>query len=130
MPQLVCNTAILSCTFGAAPMPLVVLPELPVLADGEPAAVIADIVPDENIPSFVMCESLANPAVASATAAALGVLVPQPCEPVIVDPWLPGSMRVRIEGVPALITGSMCLCAWLGEISIDFPGQEQVSIEC
>ena len=103
MPQLICNTAILSCSFGAAPMPLLVLPELPVLADGEPVAVIADIVPDENIPSFVMCESLANPAVAAATAAA--------------------------EGVPALISGSVCLCAWMGEISISFPGQEMVSIE-
>jgi len=129
VPQLICNTAILSCSMGAAPMPLVVLPELPVLADGEPVAVIADIVPDENIPSFVMCESLANPAVAAATAAAEGVLTPMPCEPVIPAPWLPGSMRVRIEGVPALISGSVCLCAWMGEISISFPGQEMVSVE-
>lgn len=114
---------------GAAPAPLVILPELPVLAAAQPAAVVESMVPLENIPSFGMCESLANPEVASATAAALGVLTPQPCEPVVTSPWLPGSMRVRIEGQPALISGSVCLCDWLGEISIGFPGQERVSIE-
>lgn len=114
---------------GAAPVPLVVPPELPVQATAEPAAVVTSIVPLENIPSFGLCESLANPAVAAATAAAAGVLTPQPCEPVVTSPWLPGSMRVRIGAQPALISGSVCLCDWLGEISIGFPGQERVSIE-
>jgi uncharacterized Zn-binding protein involved in type VI secretion len=129
MPQLACNTALLRCTMGLAPAPLVILPELPVLASAEPAAVVESMVPLENIPSFGMCESLANPAVAAATAAAAGVLTPQPCEPVVTSPWLPGSMRVRIDGQPALISGSVCLCDWLGEISIGIPGQERVSIE-
>lgn len=129
MPLLVANSAVLRCAMGTAPSVLVVLPELPVLSMGEPAAVIESMVPDENILSFVMCESLANPAVAAATAAASGVLTPQPCVPVLAAPWLPGSMRVRIEQQPALIAGSVCMCAWAGEISIEFPGQERVSIE-
>jgi hypothetical protein len=109
--------------------PLAVPPELPVEAMAGPAAVVTSMVPLENILSFGMCQSLANPVVADATAAALGVLTPQPCEPVVTSPWLPGSMRVRIDGQPALISGSVCLCDWMGEISIDFPGQERVSIE-
>lgn len=129
MPLLVSNTAILTCSMGTAPGVMIVPPELPVLATGEPAAVIDDILPLENIPTFVLCRSLANPEVASATAAAAGVLTPMPCEPVVTSPWLPGSMRVRIGGQPALIAGSMCLCDWLGEISIDFPGQVRVTIE-
>jgi hypothetical protein len=130
MPQLVCNSAVLSCSMGSVPAPLTVLPELPVLAGGQPAAVIGDIAPEANIPSFAMCNSLANPAVAAATAAADGVLTPQPCVPVPTGPWFPGSTRLRIGGQPALIGGSACMCAWAGEISMSFCGQVRVTIEC
>ncbi|MDR2437860.1 MAG: DUF4280 domain-containing protein, partial [Planctomycetaceae bacterium] len=42
--------------------------------------------PIVNLATFGMCSSPANPAVAAATAAALGVLTPMPCIPVTVAP--------------------------------------------
>jgi Domain of unknown function (DUF4280) len=129
MPQLVSLGAVLSCSFGSAPMPMLVPPETPVLEDAMPAATIMDFVPLENIPSFGMCTSLANPEVAAATAANFGVLTPMPCVPVTTTPWFPGAPAVLLDGMPALCTGSMCLCDWLGEITIDEPGQETASTD-
>lgn len=123
MPQLVSLGAVVSCSFGTSPMPMIVPPEAPLLATMLPVATILDFVPLENIPSFGMCTSLANPEVAAASAVA-GVLTPMPCVPVTTSPWFPGAPEVLAEGIPALCTGSMCLCDWLGEISIDEPGQE------
>ncbi|MEO0948583.1 MAG: DUF4280 domain-containing protein, partial [Cyanobacteria bacterium J06641_5] len=76
--------AMLQCSFGAAPSSLIVVPKgPPVMAGGPLAATIMDYAPLVNILPFGMCSSLANPSVASATAAALGVLTPMPCVPVI-----------------------------------------------
>lgn len=124
MPQLVSLGSVLSCSFGTVPMPMIVPPEVPVLTDLLPAATIFDFVPLENIPSFGLCSSLANPEVAAATAAAEGVLTPMPCIPVTTSPWVPGAPTVLLEGMPALCMGSLCMCDWLGEITIDEPGQE------
>jgi uncharacterized Zn-binding protein involved in type VI secretion len=87
-----------------------------------------DNVPLLNIPSFGMCTSLANPMVAAATAAALGVLVPMPCIPVPVAPWVPGSPTVMIKGFPALNNDSKCQCAYGGTIAIVMPGQMTVLV--
>lgn len=114
----------LACTFGAAPAVLVVVPEgPPVLVGGTPAANIMDHLPIANIPTFGMCDSLANPEVASATTAALGVLTPMPCVPVTSAPWAPGSPTVMIGGQPALVASDLCVCEWGGSISITNPGQ-------
>jgi hypothetical protein len=75
-----------------------------------------------------MCTSIANPTVASATAAALGVLTPMPCVPVPAGPWAPGSPTVLIGGVPALNNTSKLICAWAGVISIINPGQVNVQV--
>lgn len=120
--------AILQCSFGAAPVPLTVLPKSNTLAGGAPAATIMDNVPFVNIPPFGVCTSLANPTVAAATAAALGVLTPMPCVPVLSAPWAPGSPTVLIGSLPALNNSSKCLCAWAGVISIAIPGQVSVVI--
>lgn len=126
----VCMGAELQCTFGMAPTVLAVIPEgSPVLINGLPAATIMDFVPLENIPTFGMCMSLSNPEVASATAAALGVLTPMPCVPSTVAPWAPGAPTVTIGGFPALVEGSMCLCAWGGEISITMPPPGAMTIQ-
>jgi hypothetical protein len=104
---------------------MVVMPTTRVMIGGKPAATIPDIIPGVNIPPFGMCTSLANPTVASATVAALGVLTPMPCVPVPVGPWKPGALRTLIGGKPALTSGSTCNCAYGGIITITFPGQVQ-----
>jgi Domain of unknown function (DUF4280) len=83
MSQHVCNGATLQCTFGLAPSTLIVLPTNRVLTSKQPAANINDYIPMVNIMPFGMCNSIANPTVVSATAAAMGVLTPMPCIPVI-----------------------------------------------
>jgi len=116
------------CSFGAAPSTLNVLPANRTMAGGVPAANIMDNKPIVNIPPFGVCSSIANPTVASATAAALGVLTPMPCVPVIAAPWTPGSPTVLIGNMPALNNTSKCMCNWAGVISITFAGQVTVMI--
>jgi Domain of unknown function (DUF4280) len=127
MPQLVTSGAMMMCTFGLAPSALNVLPANRTLA-GTPAANIMDNKPMVNIPPFGMCTSMANPSVASATAAALGVLTPMPCVPVTAAPWAPGSPTVMIGKMPALNNTCTCMCNWGGVISITFPGQVQTNV--
>ena len=115
--------AMLQCTFGMAPSSLVVTPENKLLTSNMPAATIMDHVPMKNILPFGMCQSLANPMVASATAAALGVLTPMPCIPATSSPWVPGAPTVLVANKPALNNTSKLMCNWAGVISINFPGQ-------
>jgi hypothetical protein len=117
----------LQCSFGAAPSSLVVLPDKCVLT-GTPAANIMDNKPIVNVPPFGMCSSIANPTVAAATAAALGVLTPMPCVPVIPAPWAPGAPTVLIANMPALDSNSMLMCTWAGVIKINSPGQTTVEV--
>lgn len=124
----VVSGALLQCSFGAAPTALVVLPVNRVMAGGPPAANIMDYAPIVNIPTFGTCTSLANPTVASATAAAFGALTPMPCVPATAAPWMPGSPTVLIGGMPALNNSSKCLCSFGGVISINFAGQVTVMI--
>ena len=86
MPMHVCSGALLQCTFGVAPSTLVVLPVNRMMTSFMPAANIMDNKPMVNIMPFGMCTSLANPSVATATSAAMGVLTPMPCIPVIQAP--------------------------------------------
>src|ERR1043165_5793673 len=121
MPLQVNMGAMMQCSLGMAPSTLVVaVPE--VLAEGPPAANIMDHIPVANIPPFGMCQSLANPTVAAATAAALGVLTPMPCVPVTPPPWIPGSPTVILRSAPALNQTCQCMCAWAGVITITKPG--------
>src|SRR5215469_14152417 len=89
MPMQVCMGAMMQCTFGMAPSSLVVLPTNRVLTNQVPDANIMDHVPLVNIMPFGACMSLANPEVAAATAAAMGVLTPMPCIPNTPAPWVP-----------------------------------------
>jgi hypothetical protein len=114
------------CSFGLAPSTLNVLPVNQTMAGGAPAANIMDNIPFVNIVPFGMCISLANPAVAAATAAAMGVLTPMPCTPVIPAPWVPGSPTVLLGNFPALNNTSTCMCAFGGVIQITFSGQVTV----
>ncbi len=127
MGFLVTGNAVLQCTFGAAPCTLVVLPTNKVMVE-MPAANIMDQKPFLNIPTFGVCTSLANPTVAAATAAALGVLTPMPCIPMTVAPWAVGNPQVLIGNMPALNDGSKLMCSWAGVISITFAGQVKVMV--
>ncbi|NNM83270.1 MAG: DUF4280 domain-containing protein [Burkholderiales bacterium] len=127
MGQQVCMGALLKCSFGMAPSSLVVLPTNRVLTQ-TPDANIMDNIPFVNILPFGMCQSLANPAVASATAAALGVLTPMPCTPVTPAPWAPGCATVMIANMPALNNSSKLMCTFGGVIEINYAGQVTVDI--
>ncbi len=127
MSMLVTNGATLMCSFGMAPSTLAVLPASRVFS-GTPAANIGDCIPNTNILPFGMCSSLANPSVASATSAAMGVLTPQPCTPVIAGTWLPGSPTVMIGGKPAVNQTCKCMCAYAGVIQITNPGQTKAMV--
>lgn len=119
----VVNGALLKCSMGLAPSSLVVLPVNRELSSNQPAANIMDHKPLLNIMPFGMCMSLANPTVASATAAAQGVLTPMPCVPNTPAPWAPGSPTVLLNNMPCLNNTSTCQCIWAGTITVAFPGQ-------
>src|SRR6516225_2296919 len=109
MPQEVVNGATMMCTFGMAPSTLVVLPANRTMVGNQPAANIMDHIPMVNIMPFGMCMSIANPTVAAATAAALGVLTPMPCIPATASPWVPGAPTVLIGNQPMLDSTSKCM---------------------
>ena len=127
MGMQVCMGATLKCSFGVAPSQLVVLPQNRVLTV-TPDANIMDNKPLVNIMPFGMCSAPANPAVISATAAALGVLTPMPCVPVTPAPWIAGSPTVLIANMPALNNSSTLMCMWGGVIQIVNPGETTVMI--
>lgn len=124
MANQVSTGAALACTFGVAPT--VFTASSVDVAATTPAGVITDV-SLENIPSFGLCTSLANPEVEAATEAA-GVLVPMPCVPAL-SPWTPGSTRVTINGISALDDTSQCMCAYGGAITVSFPGQARTTVE-
>ncbi len=128
MPPLVVNGATLQCAFGTSPSALVVLPTDMITAMSLPIASVADTLPMTNIMPFGMCITPTNPQVAAATSAALGVLTPQPCIPVIPSPWAPGAVSTSIRGKPALHSGCGCVCMWGGAISIINPGQVAIEV--
>ena len=127
MQPLVVSGAPLTCPLGTTPSVLTTTPPGSVVANA-PAATVTDAVPGANIAPFGMCTTPTNPAVASATAAASGVLTPVPCLPVVTGPWSPGSSSVHVQGRPALTASSTCRCAWGGTIAVTAPGQAVVSV--
>ena len=127
MGMLVVQGAVLSCTFGAAPGNLCGTSQPMCLEGGKPAATIQDVAAGAQITPFGMCSSLANPQVAAATAAAAGVLTPQPCIPMAAGTWIPVKPGILIGGVPALMQDSQLICGnGMGVITIQSPGQTNV----
>ena len=125
MPVQVVMGAMAQCSFGTAPATLVVADPTRPLVSNMPAANIMDFAPMANLPTFGMCNTPSNPMVASATAAALGVLTPMPCVPATAAPWVPGAPTTLIGSMPALHNGCQCMCMWGGVIAITNPGQTQ-----
>ena len=123
----VCMGATLQCSFGSAPSKLIVLPFKNALTT-TPAANILDNKPMINIMPFGVCLSLAFPATAAATAAALGVLTPMPCIPLTPAPWVIGSPTILVANMPTLNNSSKLFCVWGGVIQIIHPGQMTVQV--
>ena len=111
----------LKCSFGMAPSSMMVIDPMRPKVQNKPIANIMDNKPMVNIMPFGMCQSLSNPTVASATAAALGTLTPMPCVPAIVAPWFPGGKEM-ISNLPALLDNCKCMCMWGGQICVTMPG--------
>ena len=128
MPMQVCMGASMMCTFGMAPSSLVVLPTNKVFTNMVPDANIMDYIPMVNIMPFGACMSPANPVVAAATAAALGVLTPMPCIPATTTPWTPGAVTDLLGNFPALDNVSQLMCMWGGVITFVTPGEFTVMV--
>jgi hypothetical protein len=108
-------TTVCTMSLGSGSM-MVLRPN--VLIEGKPAGNIMDFAPMVNIMPMGMCTSLANPTVAAATSAALGVLTPMPCIPAPTGPWTGLAPLTKIGGMGALVTGSTCNCAYAGVIML------------
>ena len=128
MGVIVVTGAMMLCPFGTAPANLSVTSQSVVLAEGKAVATIQDSAPNVNIPGFGMCSSLANPQVASATAAALGVLTLQPCVPAVACTWLPAQTVCLADGKPCLTSDAAAICSYGGTLSIVDAGQKTVII--
>jgi hypothetical protein len=111
MPFLVTGIAMLKCSFGAAPMPLSVLPkaQAQVLL---PLAGMLDSNPMANVPPLAICSAMG---------------LPQPCVPKTV-PWLPGKPTVLVASAPAVSADCKLMCALGGMIQIVMPGQTVVQV--
>lgn len=128
MPKQVCNGAILQCTMGTTPSSLLVPPRHRVQTERQEAANISDHVPIVNVASFGACNSIANPVVASATAAKLGVFTPMPCVPNTPAPWVAGAPTVSMDMLPTLDDISKLACTWGGVISVTDAGEHSVDV--
>jgi len=123
-----CTGGVMMCSFGVAPSSLNILPDKMTMCANKPMANIMDNKPMVNIPPFGMCQSLANPTVASATSAAMGVLTPMPCIPNTTAPWTPANPKVLVKNMPSVNDSSKLMCMWGGLISISFAGQVKVMV--
>ena len=117
MANPVVQTATCTCGFGAAPAVLTVTSQQTVSLCKMPAATSQDGAALSNVPTFGMCSNPANPTVASATAAAMGVLTPMPCVPATVA-WAPGCPTVTVCKRPLLNSTSKLTCSSGGVIQV------------
>lgn len=121
VPEIVTHGAQLGCSEGSASSNLVVDPNGRSV-DEQPMATESDHRAATNILPFGLCQSLQNPQVKSATAAASGALTPIPCQPVTPAKWQNGSSLVSIEGKAAVTSDSCLQCSWGGTIRVESPG--------
>jgi hypothetical protein len=118
VPKLIVQGAQLKCSIGIAPSTFSVSPSHDVAGDARERQQRRRLYPDANVASLGMCQSMSNPQVSAATSAALGVLTPQPCQPVLAQAWSPGSTSVTAADRPALHDGCTCACQWGRTISV------------
>lgn len=121
-------TSLLHCSLGTVPTPLIVLPDQSVVMEGMLCGCITDNIPFANIPGYVLCLSLGNPAVAAATAADFGILTPMPCTPITLEPWISTCFDVIVRGGPVLDETALLICDYGGVITVIEPGNFTVVI--
>lgn len=107
MSQLVVHGAFLRCSFGAAPVPLIVLPKNRCMAGGLPVATILDAVPLLNIPTFGVCMAIPS--------------FPVPCIPKTCA-WCVGK-KTLLGGLPIIDQSAKAMCGSGGIIQVIYPGQ-------
>lgn len=122
MSEIVVGGAELKCPLGKPGQATLVVAPTPMVNAGRgTVATIMDFAPMKNIPTFGNCTSPQNPQVAAAQGA------PQPCLPVITDPWKPGSATVLVGSLAALTSDSTCICKWGGVITVKSAGQQDTT---
>jgi len=121
--EYVVDGAELECSMGSSSSNLVVLPVHRVKLTGKFKANIGDCKPIINVPPFGKCKSLANPAVAAATAANRGKLTPVPCTPTCSE-WIPSKTDYLLDGMNPLMDTDNAVCPLgAGMIKITDSGQ-------
>ena len=122
MGELVVTGAKLQCPFGTIMTSLCVTSQSKCLVAGKPAATVADVKPNVNIPAFGMCSSPANPQVM-----ATGIPIPKPCTRVPAGTWMTENPKLLAGGKPCLSSNGRLMCAMgAGMITIVSPGQNKV----
>jgi len=128
MSLVVVSGASCQCTFGLAPSCFSATTAVKERVDGKIVGTVMDGAPVQNIRPFGLCITLSNPAVAAATAAALGVLTPQPCVPVT-QKWSGPAATYRADGQSVIVQTSTCSCAYGGVITVSNPGQTKLDVK-
>lgn len=123
MEKLICEGDSAQCSQGSTPCQLKVVNNNYLMVGNKKVATVNDF-SAMCLSGFGMCSSMANPSVATATAAANGVLTPQPCQPVITAPWSSSSV-VSVNYLKAVTENSKTMCAYAGNITI-MPNQKIV----
>lgn len=127
MSMVVVTGATLACPFGTQTSVFKATNAPLMKCAGKTIGNIMDGSAGTNISPFGLCKTLSNPEVAAATAAALGVLTPQPCKPQT-KVWTPGSATLLIGGKPILSQSSTCNCLYGGGITVTNPGQTSMIV--
>ncbi len=122
MPLIVTHNSVCRCSFGTAPCNLIVLPTKQISIDNLPVATIMDHKAGLNLPTFAMCTTSANPAVAAAYGA------PMPCLPVLPAPWSSGSVEVKVKDEVVLHDISTLSCVYGGVITVEKPSQNTCEV--
>lgn len=125
MSNMVTQSAMLQCSFGAAPCSMVVTNDLTVQGINNFSSNIQSKTPFADISGFSMCVSPSNPVISGSA----GIITSTPCTPAFSAPWSPGSTTVQITSMGALNGSCMLTCSYAsGVITITNPGAMTVTV--
>ena len=119
--------ATIACPFATGTSTIVSGSKTNVTTGGGIVLTMTDCQVGTNIVPFPACTNMSNPAVAAATSAALGVLTPSTCAPVIAGTWTSEKTNVNIGGSCVLTQSCQLQCGYGGTITITSPGQTKLN---